>query len=145
MKIPSSLQKFPQPTLIVTSDSIIAKLFLAGGDSFEELDSVAEPRENKQDSEGYFASADESRHGDPAADSDDTARLKTFVKKIVEQIEDLVAHHGIKKIHLIMPAEVEHKLSQEISNQAGEKIGKKIHHDVMKEDAVKILERILND
>ncbi len=145
MKLPSSLQKFPQTALFVTSDSIIAKFFLAGGDGLEELDGISLPREKKSDREGYFTSADESRHGGPASDPDDTARLKTFVKKIAQQIENLVAHHDVKKIHLIMPAEVEHKLFSELTNQIKEKIGKKIHLDVMKEDAVKIVERVVNE
>lgn len=143
MQLPKQLQKFPQPTLIVTSDSVVAKFFLAGGDSLEELDGVSEPREKRTDSEGYFTSWDESRHGGPDSDLDDTARQKTFARKIAERIRDLVAHHGVAKIHFIMPAEIEHVLTLHLTKPEQEKIGKKIHLDVMKEDAVKIMGRIV--
>ena len=86
MKIPQDLQpRFIHPTLVVAADHIVAKMFLAGGDDVEELDGVSEPRERRQDSEGYFTSFDKSRHGSPGSDISDQPRLAEYAKT-VEQV-----------------------------------------------------------
>ena len=52
MNLPQDLQHFPHAALIIASDSMHAKFFLVGGDTLQELDGVALPREFRQDSEG---------------------------------------------------------------------------------------------
>lgn len=144
MQLPHDLQHFPTGALIVASDSVIAKFFLVGGDSLEELDGVALPRELKQDAEGEFVSFDGSRVAGPASDIDDRPRLTQFAKNVAARIESLIREQSVRAIHLVMPAEVEHTVFQSLSSEAQGHIGKKLHLDLMKEDPLSVIRRVVN-
>lgn len=143
MNLPQELQHFPHVALIVASDSMHAKFFLVGGDTLQELDGVALPREFRQDSEGAFTSSDGSRVAGPDADIDDAPRLQHFVKLVSEKADQLCSKHEIAHVHLVMPAEVEHLLSSECAATLKEKIRFMLHADLMKEHPLEIIRRVL--
>ncbi|MEK7115778.1 MAG: host attachment protein [Patescibacteria group bacterium] len=132
MKLPRHLQHFPQSALIVTSDTVTAKFYLAGGDSLEELDGSALPKETGQDGEGSFEFF-----------PDDAPRLHAFAKQLAAHLTKLAREHTLPSIHLIMPAEVEHLVSKKLPPDVAKNVGKKIDHDVMKESPLTIVERVL--
>ncbi|MBU1033206.1 MAG: hypothetical protein ABII13_04930 [Patescibacteria group bacterium] len=140
MKIPQELQAhLPHAVLIITSDNIISRFYLAGGDTIEEIDSVSLPSEFKQDSEGSFTSSDGSRVAGPDSDIHDTPRRKQFVKMMTEKTEELVRKHNIVHINLVMPAEVEHLFSDKLANDVKEKIMHVKHLSLMKENPIDIV------
>ncbi|MFZ2804482.1 MAG: hypothetical protein WA001_04620 [Patescibacteria group bacterium] len=141
MQLPEHLQHFPHPALILVSDSVKAKFFLAGGDSLQELDGVFVPRGNEKTE----PSPDGKRIAGFDADVDDGPRLHDFIHQLVAKTDALVKQHGIAHIHLVMPAEVEHQFSGHLPKEDKEKIGQTLHHDLMNEDPLKIIERLLND
>ena len=144
MKLPKDLKEhFPHTALIIPSDQIVAKFFLVGGDELEELDSVALPRELRQDSEGQFTSFDGSRVGGPDADLHDTPRKKQFVKKIAERIKELVREHAVAHLHLVMLAELEHLLSKHLEPDVKEKVVHIRHCNLMKESPLEIVRKAL--
>ena len=144
MHLLESLQHFPHPALIVTSDSVQANFFLVGGDSLEALDGISVPREMRQDSEGSFTSSDGSRVAGPDADIDDGPRLHEFVHQVIGRIDGLVTKHGIAHVHLVMPAAVEHQTYDHLEQHLKEKIVKRLHLDLMKSAPLEIVERILH-
>lgn len=145
MILPERLRHFPRATLVIASDSVLAKYFLVGGDSLEELDGVAVPREPLQDAEGAFTSSDGSRVAGPASDIDDRPRLERFVAELVSRTADLVREHGIAAIHVVMPADVEHLYSERLPKDIVHKLGQRLHLDLMKEPPLEIVERLLGD
>ncbi|MBI4139041.1 hypothetical protein HY479_02725 [Candidatus Uhrbacteria bacterium] len=143
MKLPQILQHFPHAALIISSDSMRANFFLVGGDELEGLDGVAMPRELRQDSEGSFTSSDGSRVAGPDADIDDAPRLKQFARRIAERTERLVRDHGIAHVHLVMPAEIEHVVSSSFATDVESLVGFRRHLDLMKEDPLTVVRRVL--
>lgn len=132
MKLPQELQHFPKATLIVASDTVQAKFLLVGAEDLEELDGVSVPKEKGADGEGsieFFPN--------------DAERLHAFVHAVVERIETLVRDHAIAHVHMVMPAEIEHEVSGHLANDVKEKIGKTVHHDVMKESYLDIVKRVV--
>lgn len=142
MKLPHDLQpRFVHPTLVVASDRASAKIFLVGGDDLEELDGVSLPRERSSDSEGYFTSKDESRHGNPGADIDDAPRLALYAKQVADRIASTVCEQEIAHLHLVMPTEVADLVQKDLPPDVKTKIVRVKHLDLMKEDALTILRR----
>lgn len=142
MQLPQELQKFQTPALIVAADSTTAKIFLAGGDSLEQISSVELPRERKQDNEGSFASADGSRVAGPV-DEDDAPRLKSFIKQMATAVISLMRMHKLEHLDLIMPAEIERALVDELPSDVDTLIRRKLHKDLMNESPVEMLKRLL--
>lgn len=132
MQLPQKLQHFPNGALIVASDTVLANIFLVGNDAIEELDGVAVPKETGVDGEGSFEFF-----------PDDATRLHSFAKKLAEQITALTREHEIPHIHFVMPTEIEHLATKNLPPDVAAKIGKKIHHDVMKEDPISIVTRVV--
>jgi len=142
MQLPHDLQKFPQETLIIAADSVMAKFFLAGGDSLEQIYAVEVPREKKQDNEGSFVSSDGSRVAGPVEEKD-APRFKTFVKQIATKTGELVRKHGMRQIDLVMPAEVAHSLVNELANDSKSLVGRTLHKDLMFEQPVEMVRHLL--
>ncbi len=133
MKLPEHLQHFPQQSLLVVADHVVARLFIAGGDSLEELDGLAEPRDIPSDNEGKMFMSDV--HDEP--------RLKQFCKKLALEIQKLVISHDVSNIHLVMPADVFNFVNEDLSQETKRKLGRGLTLDLMKEDPLKIVERLL--
>lgn len=143
MQLPNNLQHFPHKALLIVGDSVAAKFYLLGGDEMEEIDGVSVPREREQDAEGAFTSYDGSRVGGPSSDIKDEPRLHHFVHELVERTEKLIGTHGVAHLNLVMPAEVEHPFSSHLSKPTAAKIMRRLHKDLMKENPIKIIERLL--
>ncbi len=133
MQLPTHLQHFPNGALIVASDTVTAKFYLADGDAIEELDGVTVPKETGQDGEGSFEFF-----------PDDAPRFRAFAKKLTTRITTLEREHRIPAIHLVMPAEIEHLVTKNLPRDVATKIGKKIHRDVMKETPIEIVKRVID-
>lgn len=131
MQLPQHLRHFSDGALIVASDTVTAKIFLAGGDAVEALDGVALPKETGRDGEGSFEFF-----------PDDASRLRAFAKKLAVRLTALEREHKIPHIHLVMPAEVERFVTEELANDVATKIGKRIHVDAMNESPINIIERL---
>lgn len=142
MQLPKELQKFPASTLIVAADRTQAKIYLAGGDSLEEVRSVALPRELRQDNEGSFTSSDGSRVAGPV-DETDAPRFKSFVRQTAHAVTELMRTHQIQHLDLVMPAEVQHALIDELPSDVDTLIHRTLNKDLMKELPVEMVKRLL--
>ncbi len=142
MQLPQELQKFSGATLIVSADSTTAKIYLAGGDSLEQLAAVEVPRENKQDNEGSFTSSDGSRVAGPVEEKDEP-RFNSFIKQVASATISLMRMHKLEHLDLVMPAEVEHALVDQLPSDVDTLIRRKLHKDLMNESPVELVERLL--
>ena len=132
MQLPNHLQKFSSATLLIASDTVMAKFFLLGGEAMEELDGIAVPREPSQDNEGGLAS-----------EVRDEPRLHDFIHQLVERTDHLVQSHAIARIFLVMPAAVERPFTGHLSEETSSKILKTLNKDLMNEAPLTIVERVL--
>lgn len=145
MQLPSHLQHFPKPTLLVLADNIDAICYLLLEDKLTTLKKISEPRERRQDHEGSYATSGNSRIGSPDSDIDDGPREHTFVEKMKDEIVKLSAEYNVHAIHLIMPPKIEHALSAVIPNNLLEKLGQRLHLDLMYSTPLDAVERLLAD
>lgn len=132
MKLPQNLQHFPHETLIIVSDHAQAKFFLVGGDELQELDGISDPRERSSDREGKFVS-----------DISDAPRLSAFTKMVAERAEALCKEHDILHLDLVLPAEVEKPFLHAAPTDLKARIRKTVHHDLIQESPLRIVERLL--
>ncbi len=145
MQLPSQLQHFPKPTLLVLADNVDATFHLLHDDQLTDLEKISEPRERKQDSEGSYATSGNSRVGSPDSDIDDGPREHKFVGRISDEIVKLSAAHDIHAIHLIMPPKIEHALSAVLPHNQLEKLGQRLHLDLMYSTPLDAVGRLLAD
>lgn len=141
MQLPESLQHYSKPTLIVVADSVHANFWLAGGDSLQELDGVALPRERASDDEGGFANTNNGSSGG-AEPKIEEERLHHFIHLMQEQLEDLIRKHTAESVQLAMNAELAHAIVHHLPGDLQNKIGKQIHQDLVKDDILDVLERL---
>ncbi|MFA5936044.1 MAG: host attachment protein [Patescibacteria group bacterium] len=143
MQLPQDLQAhFPHPTLLITADHMTAKLYLAGGDSIEELDGITEPRDIPTDTHDSTSSGDGIRTSNPNADNNDEPRIKHLIKRIAERMEKLVKEHNVGNIHLVMPADMLHPVKDHLSQDTIKLVRSETPGMLMKEDILDVIRRI---
>ncbi len=133
MIISNELHVFQHPTLLITSDHVQARLFVANQNILEEQGHVSLPHENT-----------ETREGTPLAppEYNDESRLKHFVQLLCEQATALMGPHSIEVVDLVMPSEIEHLFRSHCDQDIKNKIKRTINHDLMKEDILKVVARL---
>lgn len=144
MQLPSQLQHFPSPSLIVATDSVWAIFLLVHGESIEELERLHVPHEQKQDAEGERFSP-----GTGAAiglmNENDDHQLHEFVHQTADRMKQLIAANNIERIYLVMPPEVEHRLTEALPHDLEEHIAQRLHLDLVQSTPIEIVERLLAD
>ncbi len=134
MQIPEALQHFAEPALIVTADHFHARLWLAFEDSMEEIESYEMPKAELSDNEGK----------EIGQEVTDEERLKRFTHALAERVSQLIRdEEAAMSVHIIAPADVAHPFKKLLAPEAANIIGKELDVNVMKEDAVQILERLV--
>lgn len=142
MQLPKDLQHFPDPTLIVLTDEQEARIFLAGGDAYQTLDSLALPREFKSDAEGSFVSSDGSRVGGPSSDLHDTPRKEAFANNVAETITSHVRQHHASSVHMVSPPEMLHRIQAHLPADVKPHITKTLAKNLMKNDILDVIKRL---
>lgn len=143
MQIPDHLQHFHEPALIVTTDHEQARYWLAFEDTLEEVDTVEVRPTLDTDNEGSFVNTDSGAVNAPEHEHVDRERFRKFIEAVSNRIIELVRHEdAARTVHLVAPADVAHALHAELPKDVEPLIAKEIHVEVMKEDPLKILERI---
>ncbi len=137
MHIPSELQHFPKPSLIIISDHYRARFVKVEGENLEELDEVAEPRAVLADTADALIPLEDSMM--------DEDRLKHFVKKVAVRLDALVAEQNVSIVHLVIPADMDRALQQQLGQATLACLGKGkvLHAELMKEPTVSVLERLV--
>ncbi|MCK9361482.1 hypothetical protein M0Q28_04635 [Patescibacteria group bacterium] len=134
MQIPEALQQFPEPALIVTADHFHARLWLAFEDSMEAVESFEMPKDALSDNEGK----------ELGQEITDEERLKRFTHVLADRVSQLIRDEEVAMaLHILAPADVAHPFKKHLAPEAANILGKELDVNVMKEDEVQILERLV--
>lgn len=126
MLLPSELQKFSHPTLIVLTDHIHAKLWLAHELELKEIDHLDMPRERMTDREEIETDADPDR-----------------LHRMMKELASRITHHATnaQHIYLAMKADIMHALEKELPSPTKNLINRRQPHDLMKEEMLDVVKR----
>ncbi|OGL73745.1 hypothetical protein A3E39_03835 [Candidatus Uhrbacteria bacterium RIFCSPHIGHO2_12_FULL_60_25] len=144
MKLPRELQRFPDPTLLVTTDEERANFWLAGGDSLETLDGIAIAPELKSDREGAFTSVDGSRVAGPSADRHDTPRKEKFTKQVAERIATLIREGHATGVRIASLPEILHRIEAHLPEDVKKKVLGTTPKDLMKMNEVDVVKVLIS-
>lgn len=133
MQLPQDLQHFPHLALIVVADHQSAKLYLAGGESLEELDGLSMAAGPGPDHEHSFV---------PSAHDGEGDRLDKYAALLAEHVAGMVEAHEISHVHLVMPADLEHLVSAALPGDVSAKVMKRVHADLMNEAPLDVVRRL---
>jgi len=142
MIIPEKLQHFLHPTLIVLGDFEHAKLYRAFGDTVDEVATLKAPEPSRPPSQGSVSPGG-GRFMNPSADMDEGADRAQFTKRIVNQIETLLKDGDIIHVNLVMPAEMCHRIQDELPENSQDAVTKLIEADLVQASMVDVLERLV--
>lgn len=109
----------------------------------EPLDEMEMPKELKSDKDTSFVNVD--THGVHAPEPRyDEERLRHFLRAIAMRVNELIRdEEAATSVHLLLPDDMLAPLKKELAPEAANILGKEIRANVMKEDEVQILERIV--
>lgn len=133
MQLPQDLQHFENPSLILVSDHVHAQFWLAHNDTLEEVDLISLPKETHSDNEGLAIGQEIS----------DEHRLHEFIHLVVDRLEQIMAEGVADSVHLVMSADLAHAILDHSNTEVQEQVGKQLHHDLMKEDPIEVVRRLL--
>ncbi|MFA6100185.1 MAG: host attachment protein [Patescibacteria group bacterium] len=142
MIIPEKLQHFVHPTLIVIGDFEHAKFYRAFEDTLDEVAALKAPEPSRPPSQGSVSPGG-GRFMNPSADMDEGADRAKFTKQIVNQVETLLKEGDTIHVNLVMPAEICHRIQDELPKNSQDAVTKIIEADLVQASLVDVLERLV--
>lgn len=133
MQLPQELQHFEFPSLILAADHVHAQFWLAHGDTLEEVDLIALPKDKLSDNEGLAIGQELS----------DDHRLHEYIHLVVDRLEQIMSEGVADSLHLVMSADLANAILDHSSTEVQEQVGKQVHADLMKEDPIEVVRRLL--
>ncbi len=133
MQLPQELQHFEFPSLILVADHVHAQFWLAHEETLEEVDLIALAKETHSDNEGLANGQEPS----------DENRLHQYIHMVVDRLEQIMSEGVADSLHLVMPADLAHMVIEHSSTEVQEQVGKEVHLDLMKEDPLDVVRRVL--
>lgn len=142
MIIPEKMQHFVHPTLIVIGDFEHVKLYRAFEGTADEVATIKAPEPSRPPSQGSVSPGG-NRFMNPSADMDEGADRAKFTRQIVNQVETLLKDGDIIHVNLVMPAEMCHRIQDELPKNSQDAVTKLIEADLVQSPLVDILERLV--
>lgn len=133
MQLPQDLQHFEFPALIVVADHVHAQFWLAHNDTLEEVEVVELQKDTYSDNEAIGL----------GLEKNDEHRLHEYVHMLVDRLEEIMNEGVADSIHLVMDTELANSVIDHSSTEIQEQVGKQIHADLMKEDPLEVVKRVL--
>lgn len=133
MQLPEELQHFEFPSLILVADHVHAQFWLAHNDTLEEVDVVSLPKESSSDNEGRAIGQELS----------DDNRLHEYIHIVVDRLEQIMGEGIADSLHLVMSADLAHAVLDHSNTEIQEQVGKQLHLDLMKEEPLEVVKRLL--
>ena len=133
MQLPQELQHFEFPSLILVADHVHAQFWLAHEETLEEVDLIALPKDEHSDNEGRVLGQELS----------DDNRLHQYIHLVVDRLEQIMSEGVADSLHLVMPADLAHAIVEHSSKEVQEQVGKEVHLDLMKEEPLEVVKRVL--
>lgn len=133
MQLPQELQHFEFPSLILAADHVHAQFWLAHGDTLEEVDLISLPKDEHSDKEGRAIGQELS----------DDNRLHEYIHLVVDRLEQIMSEGVADSLHLVMSADLANAILDHSSTEVQEQVGKQVHADLMKEEPIEVVRRLL--
>jgi hypothetical protein len=133
MQLPEELQRFEFPSLILVADHVHAQFWLAHNDTLEEVDLIALPKDTHSDNEGRAIGQELS----------DDNRLHEYIHLLVDRLEQIMSEGVADSLHLVMSADLANAVLDHSSSEVQEQVGKQVHADLMKEEPLDVVRRVL--
>ena len=142
MRLPQHLQHFPEPTLIVLTDHVQGRFWLAHLETLEQIDQLALPHELKSDREGSFVNTD---HGGSTSgpEPSDREHSNHWIHLMTEKIETVCQAKNIKQLDLVMRPDLLHALRAHLPQSISILIKTELGVDLMKMHILETLDRLL--
>jgi protein required for attachment to host cells len=70
--------------------------------------------------------------------------MKHFAKEVASRTEQIVHEHNIPAVHLVMPADVEHLVSEHLEPKVKSHVAKVIHRDLVDASVTETVKRIVD-
>jgi len=141
MQIPKESQHFAHPTLIVIGDFEHAKLYLAHGETIEEIKTLQAPEPHQPDMEGDVGVGGK-RYGSISNDVDEGARRLPYAKQLAGAIIDSLRKGRTRYACLVMPAEMCHRIKEELPQDLRDNVTKTIEAHMIDAPLTEVLERL---
>lgn len=133
MQLPQELQHFEFPSLILVADHVHAQFWLAHEETLEEVDLVTLPKDELSDHEGLAI----------GQELTDDNRFHEYIHLVVDRLEEIMSEGVADSLHLVMTADLAHAIIEHSSPEIQEQVGKEVHLDLMKEEPIEIVKRVL--
>jgi len=133
MQLPQELQHFENPSLILVADHVHAQFWVAHGETLEEVDVVALPKDTHSDNEGRAIGQELS----------DDNRLHEYIHLLVDRLEQIMGEGVADSLHLVMSADLANAVLDHSNTEVQEQVGKQLHLDLMKEEPLEVVKRLL--
>jgi hypothetical protein len=133
MQLPQELQRFEFPSLILVADRVHAQFWLAHGDTLEEVDLIRLDKDEHSDKEGREIGQELS----------DDNRLHQYIHLVVDRLEQIMNEGVADSLHLVMETELADAVIDHSSQEIQEQVGKQVHADLMKEEPLDVIRRVL--
>lgn len=133
MQLPEELQHFEFPSLILVADHVHAQFWLAHNDMLEEVDLVSLPKDELSDKEGREIGQELS----------DDHRLHEYIHLVVDRLEQIMGEGVADSVHLVMSADLANAVLDHSNTEVQEQVGKQLHLDLMKEEPLEVVKRLL--
>ncbi len=141
MTLPSDLQRFSHPTLVVLANHVQAKFWLAQNPDLTVIGDLREAPEKKTDNEGSFVNTNHGSVSGPEPKNDQN-RLKHFLRDMATYIETRAKKYQVAHIYLAMSPDLRHQIETELSPDIKQKINRRLDADLMKDDILDVLHRL---
>lgn len=141
MQIPQHLQHYAEPTVVAIGDFEHVKLYLAHGDTIEDIETMKAPEPKEPDDEGAYPFG-QHRFSSPSADRDEGVRREKFARSLAERLAELLRDGDARRIKLAMPTEACRRVQEELPNELKDAVVKVVDEDLVYLPLVDALERI---
>jgi len=133
MQLPQELQRFENPSLIVVADHVHAQFWLAHNDTLEEVDLIELPQDTYSDNEAIGLGLEKG----------DEHRFHEYIHMLVERLEQIMNEGVADSVHMVMDTDIANAVLDHSSTEIQEQVGKQVHADLMKEDPLEVVKRVL--
>ena len=141
MQLPSDLQFFKNPTLIVTDDFEKTILYVTNNQTIEENQIITATKPGHPNSEGSVRIS-QKRFANSDSGIDEGPDRLAYSKDIAAAIQQSVSAKNISDIYLVMPPELLRRVHEQLSPNTNALVTRELDKTLMKYPLIDVLKRL---
>jgi len=139
MQIPSELRPYKKPTLIVVTNTMKAKLFLAKDREVEEISNIDVTKDLEDESSGREKLSDSGAGRDESSDKKDHITKDHFYHALNEDLMHRLQNNEFEAVAFTVPEELENELKEYLNVQLLKKAIAFVPKNLMNDDLLDII------